>query len=127
MTPIPYVDLQKLADEMAPWGSFAYEKGLYLNELSDEVIEVVVRYLTQEHSTYSTIGIYPLGTVVRAGAGRGHRLWGQPVGCVHRGYRRPMPHSGDPDGRSSLGSGMLERPRSPIGWRRKLREFHGRV
>jgi FAD/FMN-containing dehydrogenase len=63
MTPIPYVEVQKMADEVQPWGSFAYEKAVYLDELSEEVIEVLVEHLTREHSIHATIGIYPLGTV----------------------------------------------------------------
>jgi FAD/FMN-containing dehydrogenase len=65
MTPIPYVEVQKLADELAPWGSFAYEKAVYLDELSDDAIEVILEHLAREHSSYASLGIYALGTVYR--------------------------------------------------------------
>jgi FAD/FMN-containing dehydrogenase len=63
LTPIPYVELQKMGDEAQAWGSFAYEKGLYLDELSDETIAVMVEHLTQEHSLDARISIFPLGVV----------------------------------------------------------------
>jgi FAD/FMN-containing dehydrogenase len=64
-TPIPYVELQKMQDAAQAWGSFGYEKGLYLDELSDEAIEVIATYLGREHSTHAAIGIFPLGPVYR--------------------------------------------------------------
>ncbi len=41
VTPLPYVELQKILDETAPWGIHAYHKGLYLQELSDDAISVL--------------------------------------------------------------------------------------
>ena len=34
VTPMPYVELQKLLDEGGAWGFYAYEKGTYIEELS---------------------------------------------------------------------------------------------
>ena len=35
VTPIPYTELQKMLDESAPWGILAYEKAVYLDELTE--------------------------------------------------------------------------------------------
>ena len=37
---MPYVELQKLLDEANAWGLYGYEKGTYVEDLSDPVIEV---------------------------------------------------------------------------------------
>ena len=41
VTPMPYVALQQMFNESAHWGTHGYEKALYLDELSDAVIEVI--------------------------------------------------------------------------------------
>ncbi len=41
VTPMPYVALQQMFNESAEWGTLGYEKGLYLDRLSDEVIAVI--------------------------------------------------------------------------------------
>jgi FAD/FMN-containing dehydrogenase len=64
-TPVPYVELQKMGDAAQAWGCFAYEKGLYLNELSDEALEVIVTHLTGERSTHARIALFPLGAAYR--------------------------------------------------------------
>ena len=40
-TPMPYVELQKMLDEANAWGLHAYDKGCYVDTLSDDVIEAV--------------------------------------------------------------------------------------
>ena len=40
VTPMPYTGLQQMFDASCPWGIQAYEKALYLDALSDEVIAV---------------------------------------------------------------------------------------
>jgi hypothetical protein len=40
-TPLPYVELQTMTDDIAPWGIRAYEKAAYLDELTDPAIEVI--------------------------------------------------------------------------------------
>jgi FAD/FMN-containing dehydrogenase len=42
ITPIPYTALQQMFDANFPWGIRAYTKSLYLDELSDEAINVLV-------------------------------------------------------------------------------------
>jgi FAD/FMN-containing dehydrogenase len=41
VTPIPYTALQQILDQAAPWGIQAYEKSLYLDALSPEVISTI--------------------------------------------------------------------------------------
>ncbi len=40
-TPMPYVELQKMLDEANAWGLHCYDKGCYVDALSDDVIEAV--------------------------------------------------------------------------------------
>jgi hypothetical protein len=35
VTPIPYVQLQQMFDESAPWDMYSYEKAVYLDDLTD--------------------------------------------------------------------------------------------
>ncbi|GLZ47902.1 FAD-linked oxidase [Actinomycetospora sp. NBRC 106375] len=42
VTPMPYVELQQMFDEAYGWGTRAYEKSLYLEGFTDDVIDVVV-------------------------------------------------------------------------------------
>lgn len=61
VTPLPYVELQKILDESAPWGSHAYEKSLCLRELNDESIAVLTDLVPRKSSPMSFIQIFPLG------------------------------------------------------------------
>ncbi len=61
VTPLPYVQLQKLLDDTAPWGIHAYEKGLCLQQLSDEAIAVLTEHLPRKSSPMSFIPIFSLG------------------------------------------------------------------
>ena len=46
VTEIPYTALQQMLDESAPYGIVhAYNKSLYLDDLTDEAIDVVVERL----------------------------------------------------------------------------------
>jgi berberine-like enzyme len=61
VTPIPYTALQQLMDPSAPWGSFAYEKGVYLDELSDGAIDVIMAHQSRKASPLSILPINVLG------------------------------------------------------------------
>src|SRR6202011_3387422 len=61
VTPLPYTNLQRMLDESAPWGIPAYEKALYLDELSDDVIAVFTEYLPQKKSPLSIVPVFVLG------------------------------------------------------------------
>jgi FAD/FMN-containing dehydrogenase len=65
VTPIPYAQLQKLLDEGNPWGTLAYEKALYLDELSDDAIRVMVDYVPRKASPQSFVPIFVLGGAYR--------------------------------------------------------------
>jgi FAD/FMN-containing dehydrogenase len=60
VTPLPYVDLQKLLDEANAWGSYGYEKGTYLQDLSDPVIEVITAWVPRKNSSQSAVLVYRL-------------------------------------------------------------------
>lgn len=53
VTPLPFVALQQMFNESAPWGSFGYEKALYLGELSDGAIAVIGEHAPKKSSPMS--------------------------------------------------------------------------
>jgi FAD/FMN-containing dehydrogenase len=61
VTPLPYVALQQSLDEGAAWGTRAYTKGLYLEELTDSTIDVLAERLPGRRSLRSQVLIMPLG------------------------------------------------------------------
>ena len=68
VTPMPYVELQKLLDEAGAWGFYSYEKGTYIEELSNEVIEVVTDHVPRKNSPMSMVLFYRLdGAYCRVG------------------------------------------------------------
>jgi hypothetical protein len=68
VTPMPYVELQKLLDEANAWGVHAYEKGTYVADLSDPVIDVLTEHVPRKHSPMSLVAFYRLdGAYCRAG------------------------------------------------------------
>jgi len=60
VAPLPYLELQKLLDEANAWGSYGYEKGTYLRDLSDPVIEVITSWVRRKNSPKSALLIYRL-------------------------------------------------------------------
>ncbi len=61
VTPIPYVALQQMFDESAPWGVHAYEKALYVEDLTDGVIEVILEHQAKKIHPLSFVPIFVLG------------------------------------------------------------------
>ena len=61
VTEIPYPAVQQMLDESAPWGIHAYSKSLYMDDLSDEAIEVLAKLLPGKTSPMSLVPIFPLG------------------------------------------------------------------
>jgi FAD/FMN-containing dehydrogenase len=59
-TPMPYVALQQILDEANGWGFHAYDKGTYLEDLSDEAIKVVADHLPRKTSPLSVLLFYRL-------------------------------------------------------------------
>ena len=68
VTPIPYVALQQMFNASAPWGSFGYEKALYLDDLSDAAIAVIGEHVPRKTAPMS---FCPTFTLSGAYAGRG--------------------------------------------------------
>jgi FAD/FMN-containing dehydrogenase len=60
-TPIPYTALQQIIDEAAPWGILAYQKALYLDALTPEVISIITAQLPRKQSPLSQLLAVPLG------------------------------------------------------------------
>ena len=60
VTPMPYVDLQQMLDEANAWGLHCYEKGTYVEDLSDEVLDVVTDEVPGKNSPMSVVLFYRL-------------------------------------------------------------------
>ena len=64
VTPMPFVALQQMFNAFVTWGTLGYEKALYLDELSDAAIEVIVEHVPRKTSplsfcpTFSLAGAY---------------------------------------------------------------------
>ena len=61
LTPIPYTELQQIIDEATHWGILAYQKSLYLDALSPEVISIMMAQLARRQSPMSVLLAVPLG------------------------------------------------------------------
>jgi FAD/FMN-containing dehydrogenase len=61
VTPIPYANLQQMFDPSAPWGIFAYEKAVYLDELTDGAIDTIAGRQPYKTSAMSFTPIFHLG------------------------------------------------------------------
>jgi FAD/FMN-containing dehydrogenase len=61
MGPLPYTALQQASDPTAPAGLQNYWKAAFLQELSDEAIDVMIGYATNATSPLSMIHIHQLG------------------------------------------------------------------
>jgi hypothetical protein len=59
-SPMPYVALQQMLDDSNAWGSHNYEKGTYLEELTDAAIEVIVEHIPRKASPLSLVLFYRL-------------------------------------------------------------------
>ena len=66
VTPMPYTQLQQLFNGVAPWGLLAYEKALYLNELSDDVITVFTEFMPRAASPLSFVPVFDLSGAYQA-------------------------------------------------------------
>ncbi|WP_370972692.1 FAD-binding oxidoreductase [Amycolatopsis sp. cg9] len=60
VSPIPYVELQRMLDDAAPWGILAYEKAAYADGFTDEVIEVIADFLPRKASPLSIMPIFSM-------------------------------------------------------------------
>ena len=60
VTPMPYTALQQMLDEPNAWGFYGYDKGAYLEDLTDEVIEVIAEHAPRKTSPLSVLLFYRL-------------------------------------------------------------------
>jgi hypothetical protein len=61
VTPMPYVALQSMFDDSSPWGLHAYEKAVYLTELTDGAIEAILEHQPRKASPLSFVPMFVLG------------------------------------------------------------------
>jgi FAD binding domain/Berberine and berberine like len=59
--PMPYIALQQVLDEGAPWGVHAYTKGLYLDGMTDAAVDVIAAAVRAKRSPMSQLLLFPLG------------------------------------------------------------------
>jgi FAD/FMN-containing dehydrogenase len=59
-TPMPYTALQQLIDEPNDWGKYCYDKGSYLDELTDDAIAVIAEHVALKTSPLSNTLFYRL-------------------------------------------------------------------
>ena len=59
-SPMPYLALQQMLDEPNAWGNHYYDKGLYLEDLTDEAIEALVEHVPRKSSPLSVVLLYRL-------------------------------------------------------------------
>jgi len=57
---MPYVALQQMLDEANAWGFHGYDKGHYVDDLTDGVIEVLTEHLPRKSSPLSVVLLYRL-------------------------------------------------------------------
>jgi FAD/FMN-containing dehydrogenase len=68
VTPMPYVVLQQMLDEANAWGQHSYDKATYVENLSDEVIDVVTEQVPEKNAPTSAAFFYRLdGAYCRPG------------------------------------------------------------
>ena len=76
VTPIPYVALQQMFDESAPWGMYAYEKAVYLDDLSNGAIDAIIEHQSKKVSPLSFVPIFVLGGAYQRADGDGSAFGG---------------------------------------------------
>jgi hypothetical protein len=57
-----YVDIQRIIEPLFPPGRLNYWKANFVDELSDELIDVLIDAITRVPSPYTLIAIEPMGT-----------------------------------------------------------------
>lgn len=66
VTPIPFVALQQMFNPSAVWGTFGYEKALYLDALSNEAIAVIGDHVPRKKSPVSFVATFTMMGQYRA-------------------------------------------------------------
>ncbi len=65
VTPMPFVQLQQLFNEGLQWGTFGYEKALYLEDLSPAAVKVIGDHVAHKHARLSFCPTFTLGGAYR--------------------------------------------------------------
>lgn len=60
VTPMPYTAMQSAQDESNAWGLYAYDKGAYVADFTDEVIAIITEYAPRRTSPSSIMPCYRL-------------------------------------------------------------------
>ncbi len=83
VTPIPYVALQQMFDESAPWGLNSYEKAVYVDDLTDGVIDVILEHQPKKIHPLSFVPIFVCGGAYAGADAEATAFGGRPdVGYV---------------------------------------------
>jgi hypothetical protein len=59
-TPMPYVGLQQMLDKSNDWGFYCYDKGCYVEDITDGVIDVLTEHMPKKLSPLSLVLFYRL-------------------------------------------------------------------
>jgi FAD/FMN-containing dehydrogenase len=60
VTAMPYLALQQMLDEGNPWGTRAYTKGLYLDELPDAALDRLAERTSERRSARCEVLVFPI-------------------------------------------------------------------
>ena len=90
-TPMPYVELQKMLDEANAWGFHCYDKGCYVEALTDDVIDAVTEHVPNKISPLSHRPVLPAGWRILACRGGRDGVQRRTVSPVRRLHDRDLP------------------------------------
>ena len=104
---MPYVALQQMFDEANAWGFHGYDKGTYLEDLSDEAIEVVADHLPRKSSPLSALLFHRLDEAYSEAGEDDTAFSGGRSPRFGVFIRRGLPHAPAAGGRPRLGPFLL--------------------
>jgi FAD/FMN-containing dehydrogenase len=120
ISPIPYTELQQIIDEYVPWGILAYQKSLYLDALSPEVISLITTQLPRRQSPMSLLLAIPLGGAFCQVPDEATAFGGSRAPCVVIDAAAYAPEPGllaaDRDWARQLWAGLLPHAQGPGGY-----------
>jgi len=120
IAPIPYTGLQQILDEAAPWGILAYQKALYLDALSSEVISIITAQMARKQSPMSNLLAVPMGGAFCQVPDQATAFGGSRTPCVIVTAAAFAPEPGllaaDRDWARQLWAGLLPYSQGPGGY-----------
>ena len=111
----------------APWGILAYEKAVYLDELSDAAIEVILEQQPKKAFPLSFLPIFVLGGAYSRAAEDATAFGGSRSAHLHRQHRGRRSDAGALRDRAGVGADVLVGAGAARRGRRQLRELHDRT